>query len=229
MKMKILFTTMAVTVLFLCSVQAAKQKSIEELKSLSVGGDTHAMVSLAERYERGEGVPKDFAEAVSWYIKAAEGGNPYAQDTVGWFYQNGEGVEKNVQKAISWYQKAVDQGNSNAEHNLAVLYDEGVDVPEDNAEAVRLYELASKQGHLKAQLNLGVMYQTGEEVPKDLKKAWEMINQVRLASQNKNVQVHGAACNALDEIKKEVEVDPRRVGRVSYPNWDVLEKNKIKK
>ncbi len=30
-------------------------------------------------YEKGQGVPQDYAEAVSWYRKAAEQGDAYAQ------------------------------------------------------------------------------------------------------------------------------------------------------
>jgi TPR repeat protein len=32
-------------------------------------------------YGHGEGVPKDAAEAVKWYLKAAEGGDAAAQNT----------------------------------------------------------------------------------------------------------------------------------------------------
>ncbi len=41
-------------------------------------GNPTAEYNLALAYERGEGVPKDSAEAEKWYTKAAESGVPYA-------------------------------------------------------------------------------------------------------------------------------------------------------
>jgi uncharacterized protein len=43
-------------------------------------GDAAAQVALGFRYERGQGVTRDEAEAVRWYHKAAEQGDATAKE-----------------------------------------------------------------------------------------------------------------------------------------------------
>ena len=42
-------------------------------------GDIEAQYNLGESYEYGEGVMKDYEEAVKWYLKAAKQGDEEAQ------------------------------------------------------------------------------------------------------------------------------------------------------
>ena len=42
--------------------------------------DAAEQVSLGEKYENGDGVAENHAEAVRWYRMAAEGGNDYARE-----------------------------------------------------------------------------------------------------------------------------------------------------
>ncbi len=72
-------------------------------------------------YQDGLGVPQSNAEAVKWYLKAAEQGNVRAQFKLGLMYQNGEGVEKDLKSAAEWLMKAASQGNENARRNLAKI------------------------------------------------------------------------------------------------------------
>ena len=53
-----------------------------------------AQNNLGFCYGKGNGVPKDYTEAVKWYRKAAEQGNATAQSNLGHRYYNGEGVAK---------------------------------------------------------------------------------------------------------------------------------------
>ena len=63
-------------------------------------------------YFKGQGVPQDYAAAVSWYRKAAEQGNASAQYNLGVMYDNGQGVPQDYAAAVSWYRKAADQGDA---------------------------------------------------------------------------------------------------------------------
>ena len=65
-------------------------------------------------YEKGQGVPQDYAEAVKWYRKAAEQGYADAQYNLGSCYYNGKGVPQNYAEAVKWYCKAVGQGHADA-------------------------------------------------------------------------------------------------------------------
>lgn len=76
-------------------------------------------------YISGEGVKRDGAEAVRWWMKAAEQGDSVAQYNVGQSYLQGDGVGQDFTEAARWYRRAAEQGNSGAEYNLGYLYREG--------------------------------------------------------------------------------------------------------
>jgi len=116
------------------------------IKPLAEQGLPEAQFNLGLMYDKGQGVPQDYAEAVKWYHKAAEQGNA---------------------KAVKWYRKAAEQGNAEAQFNLGLMYDKRQGVPQDYAEAVKWYRKAAEQGFAEAQTNLGIMYFTGQGVPKD--------------------------------------------------------------
>ena len=51
-------------------------------------------------------MPKNAAEAVKWYRKAAEQGDAEAQYNLGVMYDKGEGVPKNNVEAYKWFNLA---------------------------------------------------------------------------------------------------------------------------
>ena len=112
-------------------------------------------------YQNGNGVPKDFAEAVRSYRKAADGGVAKAQYALGVMYQQGWGVGQDPAEAAKWYRKAADQGSALAQNDLGVLYQSGKGVMQDAAVAVQWYRKAADQGSALAQRNLGGMYFRG--------------------------------------------------------------------
>ena len=65
-------------------------------------------------YKDGHGVPKDLAEAIKWYRKAAEAGNDDAMRAIGWRYEHGEGLPQDYAEARKWMQRAADAGNEDA-------------------------------------------------------------------------------------------------------------------
>jgi len=65
-------------------------------------------------YQNGRGVPQDDAEAIKWYLKAAEKGDAAARNNLGWMCQNGRGVPQDDAEAVKWYLKAAEQGNADA-------------------------------------------------------------------------------------------------------------------
>ncbi len=50
----------------------------EEVKTKADQGDASAQAALGFRYEAGDGVPEEVAEAIKWYRKAAEQGDAAA-------------------------------------------------------------------------------------------------------------------------------------------------------
>ena len=75
-------------------------------------------------YDKGHGVPQDYAEAVKWYQKAAAQGIVKAETSLGLLYAKGLGVPQNRVEAMKWYKKAAIEGDVQAQVNLQVMYRE---------------------------------------------------------------------------------------------------------
>ena len=63
--------------------KAPLAESIEALRARAEKGDVDAQNNLGEMYAKGQGVPLDYVEAVSWFRKAADGGYARAQFNLG--------------------------------------------------------------------------------------------------------------------------------------------------
>ena len=85
-------------------------------------GDAHAQFNLGLCYYAGDGVAKDYREAVKWYRLAAVHGDSDAQYFLGLHYYSGEGVERDYSEAFKWYNVAAEQGNALAQYKLGLCY-----------------------------------------------------------------------------------------------------------
>jgi TPR repeat protein len=116
---------------------------------------------LAGYYESGRAVPKDQAEAIRWYRKAAELGDSVGQQRLARISQSGQGTAKDPFDASNWYQ-------------LGTAYEEGRGAPKDPAEAARCYRKAADEGpgggdryQVLSQIALGKLYAEGRGVRLD--------------------------------------------------------------
>jgi hypothetical protein len=148
-----------------------RSDSADALIVLAEKGDPGAQHSLALRYEMGDRVLQDYAEAVQWYRKAAEQGLARAQFSLGLMYSEGKGVPEDFAEALRWWRKAAEQGEVGAQSRLGLLYGEGKGVRQDFVEAARWYRKAADQGDAPAQLGLARLYSEGKGVPKDESEA----------------------------------------------------------
>jgi tetratricopeptide (TPR) repeat protein len=94
------------------------QRSLEKAAELGSAG---AMRDLGVLYERGSGVPQDFAEAKKWYQKAGVLGDSHAAFRLGVIYEQGLGAVKSLADAVTWYRKAAQLGSLDAERALSRL------------------------------------------------------------------------------------------------------------
>jgi caspase domain-containing protein/Sel1 repeat-containing protein len=69
-------------------------------------GDAQAQDYVGEIYEKGLGVPPDYAQAAAWYRKAADQGLAQAQINLGFLCEKGLGVPQDAKQALEWYRKA---------------------------------------------------------------------------------------------------------------------------
>ncbi|HLM79044.1 MAG TPA: GAF domain-containing protein [Terriglobales bacterium] len=99
----------------------AKANSLGSLRSLADRGDADAQWQMGVRYHNGEGVPRDDAQAMQWFMRAAEQGHVIAQATLGAYYWAGRGVPQDLSKAYFWSAIALAQGDENSKSRLQGL------------------------------------------------------------------------------------------------------------
>jgi hypothetical protein len=98
-------------------------------------------------YYNGDGVPRNEAEAIRWYRKAAEQGDATAQSLVGHCYDTGAGVAKNPSEAIKWYRKAAYQNDHLSQWSVSSMYSTGVGVPKDAIESLAWLYVSAASGN----------------------------------------------------------------------------------
>jgi hypothetical protein len=116
--------------------------ALSELKPLAKQGDARSQYAMGVMAENGFGMPKDLAQAATWYRKAAEQGNTDAQYNLGAMYEHGIGMPVNHAQAARWYRPAAESGDIDALSNLGVLYETGQGVPQDKVLALALYNVS---------------------------------------------------------------------------------------
>ena len=127
-------------------------------------GYAYGQYSLGLCYEKGEGVPKDEAQAIKWYTLAGEQGVEEAQYNLAAIY-----YRQGSEKEIYWLAKAADQKEIDPAtgYRLALHYLEGKGVPKDVEKAVDLLKKSANKRNSDAAYKLARLYLTGEEVPED--------------------------------------------------------------
>ena len=115
-----------------------KQREKDELQQAASQGEVLAMAELGERYEEGDGVQQDIAQAIRWYRLAAEHGDGDASERA-------EELEEHLEEIELW-KLAAEQGDAMAMYRLGEAYDLGWYVRYDLDQAIHWYTLAAEQG-----------------------------------------------------------------------------------
>jgi TPR repeat protein len=95
----------------------------------------------------------NYAEAVKWYLKAAEQGHYLSPFFLGVRYRDGRGVTQDYAEAVKWFSKIASQGKSEAQYNLGVLYQNGQGVTQDYVTAHMWFNLAGSLGYTSGREN----------------------------------------------------------------------------
>ena len=149
------------------SVPLIAPKKSEPIQPNPQPTDAKEQYILGKNYDHGNGVPKDQAEAIKWYRKAADQGYADAQAAIGISYVWGLGVPQDPAKSTIWFQKAADQGHSAAQRELGHRYLRGEGVPQDPVEAVKWFRKAAEQVDFNAMFFMAICYEHGLGVPQD--------------------------------------------------------------
>jgi len=134
-------------------------------------GDAAAVYRDALRYDSGDGVLQDFAQAAALIRLAAEQGHPPAQNHLGRYYAAGRGVAQDKEAAHLWLERAAQTGQPDFVFDLAQLLEQSEDTL---PEAATLYAQAAKAGSSAAALNLAFLYQEGRGVEQDFTLARQL-------------------------------------------------------
>lgn len=100
--------------LFVC-VASAGPAVPAPLLEVARQGNPAAQYEMGQRYDRGQGLPEDPAEALHWYRLAAEQGHMMAQFLVGVMYADGRGTPRDLAEAYAWLTLVAARGDEHAE------------------------------------------------------------------------------------------------------------------
>ena len=109
-------------------------------------GNRYAMRLLGNCYCSGQGVDRDYHQAVEWYCKAAELGDGDACYWLGRCCASGRGVDRDYALAVRCFRKAAELGDKDACCWLGNYYCSGEDVEKDEAQAAQWYRKAAELG-----------------------------------------------------------------------------------
>jgi uncharacterized protein len=143
------------------SIKIDPARVVAACRRLAEQGDAVAQYILGMMYFMGQGVQKDYLEALTWFQEAAGQGVAGAQFMVGRAYFRGFGVRVDFAVAAKWFRKAAEQGDVMAETELATLYRDGLGVPKDHAEALKLARRAAEQDYMDGEYLLGTLLEEG--------------------------------------------------------------------
>lgn len=118
---------------------------IPALRQSAEKGNFDAQFQLAKRYQVGEGVPKDAAEAFKWMKQAAHNDYTGSMITTAMYclalmYEQGEGTPRDLSAAHRLFmQAAVDNHQPDAAFRVGQMYEKGDGVPQDDRKAAEFY------------------------------------------------------------------------------------------
>jgi len=134
--------------------------------------DPLAQYSLAEQYEKGEGVEQNLVAAFDLYLRAANQNYLPAYSNLADMYFHAKGVAKNVPEGLRLLRHAAEKNDALAQYNLGVQYLNGFGVEQNYKEAAHWIFLSATQDYRPAQHRLASLYEKGQGVEKNFEEAF---------------------------------------------------------
>ncbi|MET3594448.1 TPR repeat protein [Mesorhizobium shonense] len=139
------------------------------MRRAALAGNLDAAYRLGKRHVRG---PRpDYAEAATWYRRAAEGGHQPAARALASLYLSVNGVAQYPEEGTRWLRAAANSGNRESQVDLANLVLEGAGDPDDSLSIAGWFGATASSGDLTAAFNLGLCFAEGVGVRKDQERA----------------------------------------------------------
>lgn len=185
-------------------------EALAYIQEKAAAGEKPAMLTMGTMYERGVGVPRNFAKALEWYRKCAAAGMSEGYYNVGVCYEIGMGTTGNEVEAFNNFEKSAELGLPQGFYKLATMYIQGVGTAKNEAWGIELLGRAAAGGHAGAANDLGLIaFEGSYGQKKDPTKAFEWFTQSANdgnAEAMKNLAVFyrdgiGRAKNPSEELK----------------------------
>jgi uncharacterized protein len=140
-------------------------------------------VKIAEMYDKGEEIPRDTAETLKWYRKAADTGDVEASVKLASLLVFKQiGTAQDYAEAYQRCDNAAKRKFAPAAFCVGFLYQHGFGVAKDSAKAVNWFNKAAELGQAQAMLELGKAYWKGDGVKPDLVNAYTWISLAEAAN-----------------------------------------------
>lgn len=118
-------------------------------RSMADAGDSEALVELGHLARRGDGRPKDAAEARQLYEAALAKGHPDGEAGLGRLAETAE--KPDLAEAVRRYRAAAARGSAWAKYYLGLMHRHGEGLPVDLPLSLKWLREAAAQGHLEAE------------------------------------------------------------------------------
>jgi hypothetical protein len=170
---------------------------------LAKDGDATAQSYVGEIFEKGLGVPPDYAAAAEWYRRAADGGSSRAAINLGALYEQGLGVPKDVGQALNWYRRAA--GMSDVTFNAVApsSSDEGAQLRREVTELRR--QLQAKQAALEqTQRELENLRRNLEQRRSEIDAERAAVARLRADLERQRTMAQGSDNTRIRELEKSI-------------------------
>lgn len=147
-------------------------------------GDPRAMLYLAECCRDGDGVERDCAKAVEWFLRAGDEKEADAYQSLGRLYFDGDGVERDCEAALRCFERGAELGDAASMTMAGYIHDNACGVERNRKLGFEWYSRGAEAGDSTAIFNLGIMYENGEYVEKNLTEA---LRRYRQSARKKNI------------------------------------------
>jgi len=171
-------------------------------EELSPGQRWDAIFKVGEMYQKGEDLPRDDAEAASWYRKGAEEGSARSAVELAGMLIRGQGVTQDYAEARRLCESSAKHSYGPGAYCMGLLYWDGFGVAKDPSEAAKWFGQAADLRDTRAMRYLGEMYWKGVGVKQDKSAAYKWIF----------ISAHSGISEAkADQEALEKEMDPTQI------------------
>lgn len=165
--------------------QAYKEVYLLSLEAFDTATDSHkheAAWVIAQLYEAGKGVPRNFEKALQWYRRAAKHGSLKAMEYLIKYYFS---VKRDLEKGLFWAHKAAVKGSDLGISSIGLFFEQAGELEK----AAKWYQKGAANEGAFSMYYLGMMYKNGVWYHKDEQKALEWLEKAAKSGNKKALKV----------------------------------------